>query len=133
MGFSKQDIPATPQKKFIDGKTIMPAEGVFWLVDDELLAFPFDKNRFPEAIAKSGSTYNHKKLWQLVKPKWYDKPFDYYPRGRVVFSNKGETIIYMNPNIDEKYIPAIKIAFNISEEPVIRYDYSKHYKCYLDE
>lgn len=133
MGFSKQDIPATPQKEFIDGKTIMPAEGVFWLVDDELLAFPFDKNRFPEAIAKTGRTYNHKKLWQLVKPKGNNKPFDYFPRGRVVFSNKGETIIYMNPNIDDMHIPAIKAAFNILEEPVIRYDYREHYKCYLDE
>ncbi len=133
MDFSKQDVSATPKKVLIGGKTVIPADGVFWLVDDELLAFPFNKNRFPEAIAKSGSTYNHKKLWQLVKPKGCNKPFDYYPRGRVVFSNKGETIIYMNPNIDEKHVTEIMEAFNLQKEPIIRYDYSKHYICYLDE
>ena len=133
MDFSKPDAPATPKKEFIDGKTIMPSEGVFWLVEDELLAFPFDKSIYREAVAKSGRTYNHKKLWQFIKPKGCNKPFDYYPRGRAVISNKGEIIIYMNPNIDKKHIPEIKATFNISEEPVIRYDYSKHYKCYLDE
>ncbi len=116
-----------------DNEVIMPTEGVFWLVDDELFAFPWYESINSDAAAKSGRTYNHKKLWQLVKPKGCDKPFDYYPRGRVVVSNKGEIIIYMNPNIDEKHIPAIKAAFNMWEEPVIRYDYSEHYKCYLDE
>ena len=114
-------------------KSSMPKEGLFWLVENELLAFPFDKAIYREAVAKSGRTYNHKKLWQLVKPKGCNKPFDYYPRGRAVTSNKGEQIIYMNPNIDKKHIPAIKTAFNMWEEPVIRYDYSEHYKCYLDE
>ena len=107
--------------------------GVFWVAEGELLAFPFDKNRFLEAIAQSGRTYNHKKLWQLVKPKGCNKPFDYYPRGRVVISNKGEIIIYMNPNISEKYVPEIMEAFNLQKDPIIRYDYSEHYKCYLDE
>ncbi len=115
------------------GEGSVPKEGLFWLFEDELLAFPFDKLIYREAVAKSGRTYNHKKLWQLGKPKGCNKPFNYYPRGRVAISNKGETIIYMNPNIDEKHIPAIKTAFNMSEDPIIRYDYSEHYKCYLDE
>lgn len=37
------------------------SRGVFWIVDDELLAFPF-MEKFLEGVAKSGNTYNHKKL-----------------------------------------------------------------------
>ena len=104
--------------------------GVFWVVDGELLAYPFD-GRIHEAIAKSGNTYNHKLLWEAKKP--CNKPFDYYPRGRVDINSKGEAVIYMNPNISEEYIPKIKTAFGITSEPVIKYDNSEHYKCFLDK
>ena len=43
--------------------------GVFWVIDDELIAIPFDKFKYVEGIAKSGETYNHEKLWELVMPK----------------------------------------------------------------
>ena len=39
--------------------------GVFWVVDGALLAFPFD-GAIPEATAKRGNTYNHKRLWEHV-------------------------------------------------------------------
>ena len=39
----------------------------------------------------------------------------------------------MNPNIDEDIIPQIKIEFGLREEPTIRWDYSNHYKCHLDD
>jgi len=103
--------------------------GIFWIVDGELLAFPFDEND-TEGIAKSGNTYNHKLLWESKKPN--NKPFDYYPRGRVDINSKGEAVIYMNPNIGEEFIPKIKAAFGITSEPVIKYDNSENYKCYLD-
>ena len=38
----------------------------------------------------------------------------------------------MNPNVEDKYISEIIAAFGITSEPVIRYDYSEHYKCYFD-
>lgn len=103
--------------------------GVFWVVDGELLPYPFD-GRIPEAIAKSGNTYNHKLLWEHEKPK--KKPFDYYPRGRVDINSRGEAVIYMNPNIGKEIIPKIKTAFGITTEPIIKYDRSERYKCYLD-
>lgn len=77
--------------------------GVFWVIDDELIAIPFDKFKYVEGIAKSGETYNHEKLWELVKPKNCNKPYNYYPRGRVVNGAKGKTIIYMNSNIKSEY------------------------------
>lgn len=106
--------------------------GVFWVIDGELLAIPFDKNKYIESIAKSGETYNHEKLWQIVKPKNCNKPYNYYPRGRVVKSSKYNAIIYMNQNVPNELIPSIKIIFEIEKEPIIKLDYSRHYKCYLD-
>ncbi|MDE5853545.1 MAG: hypothetical protein K2O36_02645 [Ruminococcus sp.] len=108
------------------------SRGVFWIVNDELMAFPFMENS-PEGVAKSGNTYNHKKLLNDVRPKGCNKPYNYYPRGRVDISNKGKPIIYMNPDIDDRFIPLIKSAFGLRSEPIIRYDNSRHYKYYLDD
>lgn len=108
------------------------SRGVFWIIDDELLAFPFMEDSLG-GIAKSGNTYNHKKLWNDVKPRGCNRPYNYYPRGRVDISNKGKPIIYMNPNIGDEFIPLIKSEFGLRSEPIIRYDNSQHYKCYLDE
>ena len=106
--------------------------GIFWDVNGELLAFPFVEDNLT-GIAKSGNTYNHKKLWPFVKPKGCNKPYNYYPRGRVEINNKGKVIIYMNPNVSESLLSEIKIEFGIITEPRVIYDNSNHYKCYLDE
>ena len=44
-------------------------QGVFWIIDNNLLAIPFDKSKYPDGTAKSGDTYNHEKLWKYVKPQ----------------------------------------------------------------
>ena len=54
-------------------------------------------------------------------------------RGRVDITNSGKFRIYMNHNIDESLISEIKVEFGIREDPKVIYDYSEHYKCYLDE
>ena len=108
----------------------MNKRGVFWIVDDKLLAFPFDDGA-TKGVAKSGNIFNHKLLWEHIKP--CNKPYDYYPRGRVDFNAKGKAIIYINPNVENKYTSEIKAAFGITSVPVLRYDYSEHYKCYLDK
>ncbi len=105
--------------------------GVFWLIDDELITFIFDE-KTTVGIAKSGNNYNHRLLWDYVKPKKCNKPFDYYPRGRVEIGNKGTPVIYMNRNIGEEYIPLIMERFGLSETPKIHYDGSDHYKSYID-
>ena len=107
------------------------SRGVFWVIEDKLFAFPFIENS-TQGLAKSGLTYNHKKLWEKLNLKT-NIPYNYYPRGRVEFSNKGKPIIWMNPNISDSYIPEIKIEFGLREEPKINYDNSEHYKCYLDD
>jgi len=106
-------------------------KGVFWLIEDKLYSFPYRGDSV--GVAKSGTTYNHKKLWPEVKPKGINKPYNYYPRGRVEITNKGTVVIWLNPIISEDWIPQIKTDFELSEEPIIKYDNSKHYKCYLDD
>ena len=106
-----------------------PSRGIFWVVEDELYAFPFSESY--SSISKSGLTFNHKRLWKELSIS--KKSYNYYPRGRVDFNNKGKPLIYMNPNIDMKFISQIRQEFGLRETPVIRYDYSDHYKCYLDD
>ena len=108
------------------------ARGVFWLVGNELLAFPFSEDA-AYGVAKSGKTYNHEKLWEHIKPKGCSKRFDHYPRGRVEYTGKGNPVIYMNPNISPDLIPEIMEKFGLAEYPTVKYDHSRHYRCFLDE
>ena len=105
--------------------------GVFWIVEDELKAYVF-KEGAEYGVARSGNNYNHKLLWDHVRPAGSNRAFDYYPRGRVEYTRKGNPVVYMNPNIGEEYVAEIKKAFSLTEDPIIRYDGSEHYKCYLD-
>lgn len=107
------------------------SHGVFWIVNGKLLAYPFYETA-TVGVAKSGVTYNHKALWKELGNA-SKVPYNYYPRGRVEFSNKGKPIIYTNPNIDEYDIAEIKKEFGLRTEPIVRYDYSDHYKCHLDD
>lgn len=108
-------------------------QGVFWVVDDKLLAFPFGTVDTQDGIAKSGTTYNHKRLWEEIKPHKCNKAYNYYPRGRVEINTHNKVFIYMNPNVSENLISEIMAAFELTEEPEIRMDCSRHYRCYLDE
>lgn len=108
------------------------SRGVFWIIDNQLFPFPFIENDTSAGVSKSGLTYNHRLLWNEIRGK-NGVPYNYYPRGRVDFNNKGKPIVYMNPNISLSFIPAIKREFSLLEEPKIYYDNSEHYKCYLDD
>ena len=106
--------------------------GVFWIVENKLMAYPFNEN-YKEGISKSSKTYNHKKLWKYVRPKGCNNAFDYYPRGRVEYTGKGKAVIYMSPHVDCSFISEIIEAFELECNPIIKYDHSSHYHCYLDE
>ena len=105
--------------------------GVFWLIEGELLICPYDGN-VKVGVAKSGENYNHRLLWDHVKPPKCGKSFDYYPRGRIEIGNKGKLVIYMNPNIGAEYIPIIMEKFGLSEVQRVHYDGSNHYRSHLD-
>ena len=124
-------------KRYIIAMAKQARNGIFWIIDDEnkLLAYPFGSVDSFEGVAKSGNTYNHKRLWNELKPRGSKLTFNYYPRGRVDWDNKGRPVIYMNPNIDDSWLPSIKQEFGIrpSDNCKIQYDYSEHYKCHLDD
>lgn len=117
----------------MDEVTRTTVNGVFWIVEDKLLAFPFRKGIHSHGIAKSGNTYNHEKLWEELKIS--SKPFDYYPRGRVHVSDAGRVTIYISPHIDkDRWMSEIKTAFDIVGNSFqIREDHSRHYRCHLDD
>ena len=126
--------------------------GIFWIVDlddiynnkNYVFTFPCDMYGNPvseldfDMSSKNGETYNHRRVWSMLSSKLtHNKPFDYYPRGRVQISN-GKAIIYLNPNIDTEEIRDFIIdEFNLIERNgikkiVFNVDGSNHYKCYLD-
>ena len=105
--------------------------GVFWLIDEELLCCPFDENA-ECGVAKSGNTYNHKLLWEHVRPKGCNKPYNDYPRGRVEIDAHGCPVVFMSPQIDAEHIPEIMEAFSLLVEPRVVIDCSRHYRSHLD-
>ena len=112
----------------------MQKKGVFWIVrkdgEETLLAFPFREGDVI-GVSKSGDTYNHRLLWEHVRPPGSNRPYDYYPRGRVEITKQGKAIIYMSPHVPERFIPEIMEAFGITGKPRIHYDFSRHYRCHL--
>ena len=89
----------------------------------------------PEYNSKKGNSYSHERSWSLVikgLPKELrDKPWNYFPRGRVEIAN-GKATVFFNPVLSE--IPEFEVLiireFMLSEIPV-RFipDFSNHYKC----
>lgn len=112
------------------------SSGVFWVItenldvsDHKLLLFEIpcdpDGNHLGkhtiELNAKSGGTYNHKKLWETeVKNNPTHKPYNkkaynYYPRGRVEISNNRATI-YLNPHINKtRIVNEIKLKCGLNQ------------------
>ena len=108
--------------------------GVFWLIDEELLCFPFNGNA-EYGVAKSGNTYNHKLLWEHIRPKGCNKPYNYYPRGRVEIG-KGKAVLWLNPRLAANdTVELIKKEFELGGGSIIicvKPDHSKHYECGKD-
>lgn len=120
------------KKSALIGMSKEPSRGVFWIVDGKVLSFPFYNDINSPGVAKSGLTYNHKNLWPDVKPKGCNKPYNYYPRGRVELGKKNH-IIYVNPNFDKYDLAEVRKDFGLINEPKVVFDNSDHYKCYLDD
>jgi len=133
------------------------SSGIFWILseyndlsDYKLLMFsiPCDPDGTPlnihsiELNSKSGTTYNHKKIWESevknnneYKP-YNRKDYDYYPRGRVEISHN-RAVIYLNPHINKPdFIDEIKREFGLSSHNIpdvrVKTDGSDHYRCFLD-
>ena len=126
-------------------------KGAFWIVDQNnveknakyCFAIPSDcygniEANDLELNAKSGTTYNHEKLWRsLPRSLTLGKAFNYFPRGRVEIQNAKATI-YLNPQINTEEIQQFIIGefnlyrYNGINKVIFHSDGSEHYKCFLD-
>lgn len=100
----------------------VPCEGVFWFIDDELLAYP-------EQVDSKGmwsTTLEHIKIWEHIKDNYLVNgktvKYNYFPRGRVVvnaITNNGildhyDAYIYIDNCINnEDNLNTIKQEFNL--------------------
>ena len=123
-------------------------KGVFWIVEEQSEQYFFripcnsmgditGATEYP-LCAKNGNNYNHKILWSLLsKSLTQNKPFDYFPRGRVEIHN-AKAIVYLNPDINTEEIQNHIIdGFGLTKETGIESvrvisDGSNHYK-YLND
>lgn len=123
--------------------------GIFWIKDinsftSVVIKAECNSNGFfivvPdfELLAKSGTEFNHQAAWStLPKRETGNKPYNYYPRGRVEIRN-GKAVIYANGNIaDDKLLKWAINEFNLIKENgiekvEIKVDMSNHYLCHLD-
>lgn len=122
--------------------------GVFWIttLDDvnsnrAYALIPCDHNGVPvgdtELNSKNQYNLNHEHTWKSFSSEiTNNKPYNYYPRGRVEIRKGGKAIIYMNPHINTPEIVkwVIKV-FELEQNDLridVKNDGSNHYKCYLD-
>lgn len=102
------------------------------MIDGVLSAYPFVEGVYGGGAARSGSTYNHQKLWEQLHGS-LGKPYNYYPRGRVDADNRGQPVIYMSSHVSPALLSEIQVVFGITPQPLLRYDNSRHYRCHLDD
>lgn len=123
-------------------------KGIFWIKDtsnpDKNLCFKIECNSEGASIndglllnSKNGKTYNYKLLWErLSKSITENKPYNYYPRGRVEIHNG---VAKINGGINNSEITNfLKNEFNLTPHNGIKSikiitDSSNHYLCYLDD
>ena len=122
-------------------------KGIFWIKDLDNLEnnsdylIKIETNEEGDAISytlplnsKKHNNYVHSKTWPLLTPNLTkNKPFDYYPRGRVEVKN-GDKMIYLNPILNTKeVINYIKKEYCLTDYVKVIPDFHEHYKCHFDE
>ena len=83
-----------------------PCEGIFWIIDNQLITY-MDPVGF-------NNNLDHKKVWTSIKHQYGNVPFDYYPRGRVMVNE-----IRDSDGVLQKYRAFIYIDDCINSEEVI--------------
>ena len=119
--------------------------GIFWIKDLDNLdknsdyLFKIETNENGDALnytfplnSKNGNDYVHKETWHILPFNLTkNKPFDYYPRGRVEIKHK-EALLYINPILnEERIINYLKREYCLEDVKIIL-DFNEHYKCNFD-
>ncbi len=128
-------------------------KGVFWIKDKESIGessvsvkalcdingiFIDLSSINPDTLSKNETNFKHQKVWQtLDKCITGNKPYNYYPRGRVEIKS-GKAVIYANVSIATEGLKNWVIsAFNLTESNgiksvILKADGSNHYKSYAE-
>jgi hypothetical protein len=109
------------------GEYPVPQEGVFWVIDEKIVAVkePWDWNsESPAAL------FDHQKQWaKLSCEVTQGKPFDHYPRGQVQIKNCRATVLCHHSLIHSPYPFVIASKFQIPQMNTrfLAYGYPKEY------
>ena len=72
------------------GNKVQAHKGVFWLIEDKLLTFPFEKKQISNPqFQNRANTYVHKYLWKEISNSKVS--YNFYPRGRVEIKKCGSS------------------------------------------
>jgi hypothetical protein len=133
------------RKRRIDESIDSPCEGIFWFINQELVAFT-------EQVDTSGrlsTDLEHKKIWNIISERYKISgkkvPYNYYPCGRVMVNpryvngsfDNYEAFIYIDDCINNsEYLEDIYYEFRLNKNCVIKYIGSEggvtsdHYTCH---
>ena len=120
--------------------------GIFWIIDKDDLAnndpylfkikTDMDGNVLDHELplnSRNHNNYAHKATWHsLPFNLTHNKPYNYYPRGRIEIRN-GVCKIYLNPELNRQEIVRYLLdEFELQEFDQIKVieDYSEHYKSH---
>ena len=105
----------------------VPQEGVFWVIDEKIVAVkePWDRNKESPA-----ELFDHQKQWsKLPDEVTQGKPFDHYPRGQVQIRDCQATVLCHHSLIHSPYPFMIAGKFQIlrMNTRFLAYGYPKEY------
>ena len=121
----------------VDRKNLQNNEPYLFCIPDDSVGVPCFLTPIPPLNSKYGGNYNHKQTWETYVPAELrrDKPYNYYPRGRVEIKEKGKAKIFLNPDIaTDEIIAYIIEKFRLQHREVkVVADGSKHYGYSAEE
>lgn len=107
----------------------MPKVGLFFYVNNKVLADSIDidtAQTYGDFLIGFTSHYD---IWSKLYEKEYNRPYDFFPRGRVVYNVKDKKyILYADKCIPKSGLVKIIKAFEIENENV-GIETDEHYVC----
>jgi hypothetical protein len=104
--------------------------GLYFYIDNEVLDDSVNlEGSEVYGDCKIGKS-SHVDVWDERYEKIYKKPYDYYPRGRVVYKYKeAKFIVYKDKCIGERGLSQILKAFDIQHNKNVAIETDEHYVC----
>lgn len=104
--------------------------GPFFYVNQVVVAQDLDLNNAEIYGDFRISPVSHLEMWDKKYEGIYRKPYDYYPRGRVVYRyEEGIFIVYADRCIDEKGISEVLKTYDIEDLNYRVERTDEHYVC----